>query len=83
MARYEYEHICAEERVGMVEKIERIKDRIIVIIDGEKYLVVYSSGDSDSIEIGKDIDRGNIVKFRYGKKSKFIFDISKSDTNVK
>ena len=54
-----------------------------MIIDGEKYLVVYSSGDSNSIEIGKDIDRGNIVKFRYGKNSKFIFDISKSDTNVK
>ena len=84
LAKYEYEHNCAEEQVGTVDSVVQDgKDRIITVIDGVKYTIVYASGDSNSIEIGKDIDRGNIVKFRYGKNSKFIFDISKSDTNVK
>ena len=82
LAKSEYEHNCTEERVGTVESIEQhVKDRIITTIDGVKYTIVFASADPNSIEIGKDIDRGKTIRFRYGKKSKFIFDISDQKTD--
>ena len=75
LAKYEYEHNCIEEQVGTVESVEMYdKGRFIMTIDGVKYTFLNDSASLTSIKNEKGI--GNSVRFRYGKKSKVIFDIS-------
>lgn len=74
LAKYEFEHNCIEEQVGTVESVEIYdKVRFIMTIDGVKYTFLNDSASLTSI---KKKVIGNSVRFRYGKKSKFIFDIS-------
>lgn len=80
-AYYEYTHDLTEEKVGVIECIEQKgKDRIKVIINHTEYTMVHSSA-NPLVIIGKDIDEGDTVKFEYGAKSGYIFDIYKSSKN--
>ena len=80
LAYYEYNHSIVEEKIGIVESIEQNgKDRINIIIDNTEYTMVHSSV-NPAVIIGWDIDEGDTVKFKFGVKSKFIFDIYRSDT---
>lgn len=79
LAYYEYNHDYAEEKIGVIDSAERDgKDRIKIVIDGKEYIMVYSSVDLFLIN-GRDLDKGDIVKIIYGVKSKYIFDITKSN----
>lgn len=78
LAYYEYNHDLTEEKIGIIESIEQDgKDRIIIVINGEEYKIVDSSV-RPVIVLGRDIDKGDIVKFRFGETSKFIFDVIKT-----
>ena len=80
LAYYEYNHGFAEEKIGVVDSIEHDgKDRIHLIVDNQKYTMVYSSVSPDVI-IGKDVDEGDTVQFEFGVKSKYVFDICKLNT---
>ena len=75
LAYSEYNKDLTEESVGVVDNIEQEgKDRIHLIIDDEEYIMVYSSSNPFA-NIGTDIVNGDCVKFKYGEKSKYIFDI--------
>jgi len=75
MAYYEYNHNVCDEKIGVVESIERSeKDRIDITIDGTEYAMVYSS-ENPIIIVGKDIGEGDTVKFVFGVKSRYIFDM--------
>lgn len=81
LAYYEYNCAFVEEKYGVIENIEQDgKDRINIIIDNTEYKIVHSSI-SPVIILGRDIDEGDTVKIKYGVKSKFIFDIYKSNTS--
>ena len=76
LAYCEYNHNFVEEKIGVVENIERDgKDRINIIIDKEEYTIVYSSTNPD-VSISSDIDKGDNVKIIFGVNSKFIFNIT-------
>ena len=80
LAHYEYTHNFTEENIGVISNIEQKgNDRIYLIIDDTEYVMV-DSRDS-FVTIGKDIDKGDTVKFKYGTKSKFIFDIYQVNTS--
>ena len=80
LAKYEYKQNFSEERVGTVESVEMYdKGRFIMTIDGVKYTFLNDSASLTSIKNEKGI--GNSFRFRYGKKSKFIFDISNHNTD--
>lgn len=82
LAKYEYKQNFSEERVGTVESVEMYdKGRFIMTIDGVKYTFLNDSASLTSIKNEKGIYRGSSVRFRYGKKSKFIFDISNHNTD--
>ena len=75
LAYYEYNHNFTEEKVGVIDSIEQNgKDRIYLIIDNAEYTLVDSS-ESPAVIIGRDIDEGDAVKFKFGVKSKYIFEI--------
>ena len=75
LAYYEYNHNLTEEKVGVIDSIEQnVKDRIYLIIDNAEYTLVDSS-ESPAVIIGRDIDEGDAVKFKFGVKSKYIFEI--------
>ena len=75
LAYYEYTHDCSEEKIGIVDSVEQNgKDRIEITIDGNEYVMVYSSTKSFDMLNG-NIDKGDTVKFTYGKHSKFLFEI--------
>ena len=75
MAYYEYNHNVCDEKIGVIESIERSeKDRIDITIDGTEYAMVYSS-ENPIIIVGKDIGEGDTVKFVFGVKSRYIFDM--------
>lgn len=81
LAYYEYNHDIVEEKSGVINNIEQdVKDRIILIIDNMEYTMVDSSV-SPAVIIGRDIDEGDTVNFKFGVKSKYIFDIYKSNTS--
>lgn len=81
LAYYEYNHDFAEEKIGVLDSIEHDgKDRIYLIIDNTEYTMVYSSV-SPAVIIGRDIDEGDTVKFKFGVRSKYIFDIYESNTS--
>lgn len=78
LAYYEYKNNLAEEKIGVIDSIEQeSRDRMHFIIDNTEYTMVYSSTDPFVI-IGWDIDEGDTVKFKFGEKSKYIFDIYRS-----
>ena len=80
VAYYECRNGIVEERTGILDGINRReKDRIEVIIDGEFYMMVYSSQESDT-QITKGLDKGSLVCFSYGEHSMYIFSISRSST---
>ena len=75
MASYEYNHNFCEEKIGIIESVEQSeKDRIDITIDGTEYTMVYGS-ENPIVIVGKDIREGDTVKFVFGEKSKYIFDI--------
>ena len=75
LAFYEYENEFIEEKAGVITMLEyEGKDRICFIIDNVEYRMVYSSV-NPVVEIGKDISKGDTVTFKYGTKSKYIFDV--------
>jgi len=79
LAYYEYNHNYTEEKIGVIDSIEQKgKDRIYFIIDDKEYIMVDSSAEP-FVVIGKDVEKYDAVKFRFGKKSKFIFDIQTLD----
>ncbi len=81
LAYYEYNHDFVEEKIGVIDIIEQDgKDRINIIIDNTEYTMVYSSV-SPAVIIGRDIDEGDTVKFKFGVRSKYIFDIYESNTS--
>lgn len=75
LAYYEYKNNVVQETTGVVEYIEQNgKDRINIIIDDTEYTIVHSSVHPVIIP-GRDIDKGDIVKIKFGINSKYIFDI--------
>ena len=77
LAYYEYRNNSTQQIVGVVDSIELTsKDRLELIIDKEKYTMVYSSVKVSSNDIINNITKGDTVQIKFGKKSKFIFDIS-------
>ena len=75
LAYYEYNYDFVEETIGVIDTMEQnAKDRIYLSIDNTEYTMVYSSVSPDNI-IGKDIDKGDAVKIKFGVRSKYIFDI--------
>lgn len=81
LACFEYDHDIVEEKIGVINNIEYdVKDRMNLIIDNTEYTMVYSSVSTDDI-IGRDIDEGDTVKIKFGTKSKYIFDIYRSNTS--
>ena len=75
LAYYEYKNNVVQETTGVVEYIEQNgKDRINIIIDDTEYTIVHSSVHPVIIP-GRDIDKGDIVKIKFGTNSKYIFDI--------
>lgn len=75
LAFYEYKNNCIEEKIGVVESIKGERnDRVLLIIDDIKYTAIYN-GKQPFIPIGPEIDKGDVVKIKFGKKSKFIFEI--------
>ena len=75
LAYYEYNHNIVEEKTGIIEKIEQNgKDRMNIVIDNTEYTMVHSSV-NPAVIIGTDIDKGDTVKFEFGVRSKYIFDI--------
>jgi len=80
LAYYEYNQDVVEEKFGIIDSIEQDgKDRICLIIDNIEYTMVHSSV-KPFVIIGKDIDKGDAVKIKFGAKSKYIFDIYQSST---
>ena len=81
LVKYEYDHNISDTKSGIIENVERRgKDRIYVTIDNIEYVIVEDRSSPYSNDISKIIKKGSNVSFSYGKKSKFIFDISKADT---
>lgn len=81
LAYYEYNNDIVEEKIGVIDTIEQDgKDHINLIIDNTKYTMVHSSA-SPVVIIGRDIDEGDTVKIIFGAKSKYMFDIYKSNTS--
>lgn len=75
LAYYEYKNNVVQETTGVVEYIEQNgKDRINIIIDDTEYTIVHSSVHPVIIP-GRDIDKGDVVKIKFGINSKYIFDI--------
>ena len=82
LACYEYTHNIVEEKIGVINSIEQDgKDRIALIIDNTEYRLVHSSTDP-AVIIGKDIAEGDAVRVTFGAKSKYVFDIYKSNTKT-
>ena len=82
LAYYEYSHNSVEEKIGVINSIEQDgKDRIALIIDNTEYRLVHSSTDP-AVIIGKDIAEGDAVRVTFGAKSKYVFDIYKSNTKT-
>lgn len=82
LACYEYNHNIVEEKIGVINSIEQDgKDRIDLIIDNTEYRLVHSSTDP-AVIIGKDIAEGDTVRVTFGAKSKYVFDIYKSNTKT-
>ena len=82
LAYYEYNHNIVEEKIGVINSIEQDgKDRIDLIIDNTEYRLVHSSTDP-AVIIGKDIAEGDAVRVTFGAKSKYVFDIYKSNTTT-
>lgn len=80
LAYYEYNHDFAEEKIGVIDDIKQDgKDRMKLIIGNKEYTTVYSSV-RPAVIIGKDINEGDTVKIKFGKKSKYIFDIYELNT---
>ena len=78
LAHWEYNNNLFEERIGIIDTIDQTRnDRVHIVIDDTKYTMVYSTESFDSY----DLRKGDTVKFRYGRQSKFIFDIAQSDTD--
>lgn len=81
LAYYEYTNNSIVERTGVLDSIaQKGKDRINIIIDSTEYTMVYSS-QKPWLSIGSDVDEGDIVKFKFGEKSKFIFEINEEHEN--
>ena len=81
LAYYEYNYDFVEETIGVIDTMEQnAKDRIYLSIDNTEYTMVYSSVSPDNI-IGKDIDKGDAVKIKFGVRSKYIFDIYELNTS--
>ena len=79
LAYYEYNHDFAEEKIGVIDGIEQDgKDRIYLNINNVEYTMVDSSV-IPAVIIGRDIGEGDTVKIKYGVRSKYIFDICKSN----
>ena len=79
LAYYEYNYDLAEETIGVIDSIEqKSKDRIHLIVDNQKYIIVHNSV-TPFVNFGKDIVEGDTVKIRFGENSKYIFDIYESD----
>lgn len=79
LAYYEYNHDTVEEKAGVIDKIEqKVKDRIYLTIDNKEYTMV-NGNDPSAERIGRTIEEGDTVIFKFGEKSKFIFEIQKSD----
>lgn len=79
LAYYEYNHDFAEEKIGVIDGIEQDgKDRIYLNINNVEYTMVDSSV-IPAVIIGRDIDEGDTVKIKCGVRSKYIFDICKSN----
>ena len=77
LAYYEYDHSLTAKKTGVVESISQEgKDRICIVIDNTKYVLVYGSS-SPYANICKEIRNGNTVQIQFGKDSKYIFDICK------
>lgn len=74
LACYEYNNNITSELSGIIDNIEHSKDTTHIVISGKKYKMVHSI-DKPIIDFRKDIVEGDSVKFKYGKNSKFIFDI--------
>ena len=80
LAYYEYSRNSVEEKIGVINSIEQDgKDRIYLNIDNAEYTMVDSSV-SPAVIIGRDIDKGDTVKIKFGVRSKYIFDICESKT---
>ena len=78
LAYYEYSRNSVEEKIGVINSIEQDgKDRIYLNIDNAEYTMVDSSV-SPAVNIGRDIDKGDTVKIKFGVRSKYIFDICES-----
>jgi len=75
VAYYEFSNDVTEEAVGIIDHIERTaRDRVSLTVDNKKYTVVQYSSDP-VFDFERDIRLGDTVQIRYGKNSKFIFDI--------
>ena len=78
LAYYEYKNDVVEETVGVIECIEQDgKDRIYVTIDGREYVMAYSST-REIYDMDRRFNEGDTVKIQFGKRSKYIFEISES-----
>lgn len=74
LACYEYNNNITSEAAGVIDSIDHSKDTTQIVVNGKKYKMVYSI-DEPIVDFRKDIVEGDSVKFKYGKNSKFIFDI--------
>ncbi len=81
LAYYEYNHDITEEKIGVVNDIEQhSKEYMYITIDNVEYRIIHSSANPVFV-VGRDIGEGYTVKYKYGAKSKFIFDIHREKTS--
>lgn len=81
LAYYEYKNNSTNEIIGVVESIEQTsRDRVNLFIDDTEYTIVYSN-DKPIAKTVKKINKGDVVKIVAGEKSKFVFEIYKSNTS--
>ena len=81
MAYHEYKNNSTNEIIGVVESIEQTsRDRVNLFIDDTEYTIVYSNDKPIAKTVNK-INKGDVVKIVAGEKSKFVFEIYKSNTS--
>jgi len=79
LAYYEYNNDLTSKTTGVITNIEqKIKDRIEINIDDQKYFIVYSSQKHYSAMIN-GLNIGDTVETIYGERSLYIFEIYKAD----
>lgn len=77
LAYYELKNDVASESSGIINSFSRDKDHYYLFIDNKKYTCIYSSKEQQP-EIMNNIKQGDKVNFKYGKNSKFIFEMIKN-----